>query len=67
MVIRSITVDLIQHIQRTYWGGISVDNSWIFFSFLLKNICCGYSLIESTHSGTANEYPQDMFYGQHIL
>ena len=31
-----------------------------FFSFLLKNICCGYSL-EVPHRGTSNEYPQHVF------
>ena len=32
----------------------------IFFLFLRKNICCGYSL-EATHRGASNEYPQHMF------
>ena len=32
----------------------------IFFLFLHKNICCGYSL-EAPHWGTSNEYPQHMF------
>ena len=37
-------------------GGIHT----IFFLFLYKNICCGYSL-EAPHRGTSNEYPQHMF------
>ena len=32
----------------------------IFFLFLDKNICCGYSL-EAPHRGASNEYPQHMF------
>ena len=32
----------------------------IFFLFLDKNICCGYSL-EVPRWGTSNEYPQHMF------
>ena len=32
----------------------------IFFLFLHKNICCGYSL-EAPRRGASNEYPQHMF------
>ena len=32
----------------------------LFFSFLHKNICCGYSL-EVPHRGASNEYPQHEF------
>ena len=32
----------------------------IFFLFLHKNICCGYSL-EVPRRGASNEYPQHMF------
>ena len=32
----------------------------IFFLFLYKNICYGYSL-EAPHRGASNEYPQHMF------
>ena len=32
----------------------------IFFLFLNKNICCGYSL-EAPRRGASNEYPQHMF------
>ena len=32
----------------------------IFFLFLNKNICCGYSL-EAPYQGTSNEYLQNMF------
>ena len=32
----------------------------IFFLFLHKNICCGYSL-EAPHQGASNEYPQHIF------
>ena len=32
----------------------------MFFLFLNKNICCGYSL-EVPRRGTSNEYPQHMF------
>ena len=32
----------------------------IFFLFIHKNVCCGYSL-EVPHRGTSNEFPQDMF------
>ena len=32
----------------------------IFFLFVRKTICCGYSL-EVPHWGTSNEYPQHMF------
>ena len=32
----------------------------IFFSFLYKNICCGYSL-EAPQRGAFNEYPQHIF------
>ena len=32
----------------------------ISFSFLHKNICCGYSL-EAPQQGASNEYPQHMF------
>ena len=32
----------------------------IFFLFLQKKICCGYSL-EAPHQGTSHEYPQHMF------
>ena len=32
----------------------------IFFLFLEKNICCGYSL-EGPQQGASNEYPQHMF------
>ena len=31
-----------------------------YFSFMLKNIDCGYSL-EPPHRGGSNEYPQSMF------
>ena len=37
-------------------GGIHI----IFFLFLHKNICCGYSL-EAPRRGASNEYPQHMF------
>ena len=43
-------------------------NVLVFFLFLHKNICCGYSL-EVPRGGTSNEYPQHMclfvlrFYG----
>ena len=33
---------------------------WLFFWFLHKNICCGYSL-EAPLWGTSNEYPQHVF------
>ena len=32
----------------------------VFFLFLDKNICCGYSL-EAPHRGASDEYPQHMF------
>ena len=32
----------------------------VFFLFLHKNICCGYSL-EASHWDASNEYPQHMF------
>ena len=32
----------------------------LLFLFLLKYICCGYTL-EVPHRGTSNEYPQRMF------
>ena len=32
----------------------------IFFLFLYKNICFGYSL-EAPHQGASNEYPKHMF------
>ena len=33
---------------------------WIFFLFIHKNICCGYSL-ETPQRGASNEYLQHMF------
>ena len=36
------------------------QNVFIFFLFLNKNICCGYSL-EAPRRGASNEYPQHMF------
>ena len=37
-----------------------MDIRLIFFLFLHKNICCGYSL-EVPNRGISNEYPQHMF------
>ena len=57
---------LIQHILNKSTGSkldIGLDKSGyqvIFFLFLHKNVCCGYSL-EAPHQGTSNEYPQHMF------
>ena len=38
----------------------SVQKLLIFFLFLNKNICCGYSL-EAPWGGVSNEYPQHVF------
>ena len=36
-----------------------------FFLFLYENICCGY-LLEVSHLGASDEYPQHMFYREII-
>ena len=53
--------------KRPVTTGIALDkvlffnqNMSIFFLFVLKNICCGYSL-EMSQWGTSNEYPQDNY------
>ena len=51
-IVRGINLSIPKHSYR----GIHI----IFFLFLLKNICCGYSL-EVPWWGASNEYPQHMF------
>ena len=45
---------------RLMGSGRAPDGIHIFFLFLHKNICCGYSL-EVPHRSASNEYPQHMF------
>ena len=45
---------------HSYIIGLDKGIRSIFFLFLHKNICCGYSL-EAPRRGASNEYPQHMF------
>ena len=45
---------------RSGSGVVKEDYSRMFFLFLYKNICCGYSL-EAPRRGASNEYPQHTF------
>ena len=47
----------IQSLLHSSRSGVS---RWIFFLFLDKNVCCGYSL-EAPRWGASNKYPQHMF------
>ena len=53
--------------NQNYGRCIALDKAlfstkeYLYFSiFLIKNVCCGYSLDEP-YRGTSNEYPQQMF------
>ena len=61
---RNVTPDLGLHclpLIKHYYTYLQIkgDIHIIFFLFLDKNICCGYSL-EAPRGGASNEYPQHM-------
>ena len=53
-------VGLHSTVHSSRLSAFSIRSVLIFYLFLHKNICCGYSL-EAPHRGAFNEYPQYMF------
>ena len=66
-MINCADVDQTASVGCLIWVGlIALDKAlfstkkYLFFLFLGKNICCGYS-VQAPRQGASNEYPQHMF------